>query len=429
MDTKKGKITPEERKEKNRLRMAKYRKSLKSDDEELFLEKQRLTKAAYRAKTKPQKIDVKNEKELTKYIKNEVSKLKKQDIPDYEAKKIIIEKIEAEKVHVEGNEKIDELISKMSTVNLIKKAGPRIDTATLVKYGKAIKRLYESMSNQTFDGDLSFLHNIEAVSEFIDKNYKTVGNKLNYFKSIVGFLKRLSGFEDLSKEYSVFVRTFKNMYDEDKGQNQLSEREEKNFVPWTEILKYPTKDLNEEDSALVNLYRFIPPRRLLDYKVLTYVKNKTKEQIDKLDKDFNYITINKVNHPTSIVFNNYKTKKRYRTFTIDLTQADKPPFFNFSGLRTSITKFIKSTKFEDGDLFFPNTAGKVYGDFSRRVQFAFRLIKGKEVSSNVLRHSFISYYSKKQLSTNTIKLLAKYLGHSVSEFLEYRKFEDEEEDE
>ena len=195
------------------------------------------------------------------------------------------------------------------------------------------------------------------------------------------------------------------------------------------LLEEQHKDLNEEETLLVNLYRFIPPRRLLDYKVLTYVKNKTKEQIDKLDKDFNYITINKVDHPTSIVFNNYKTKKRYRTFTIDLTQADKPPFFNFSGLRTSITKFIKSTKFEDFDLFFPTTAGTVYGDFSRRVNFAFRLIKGKEISSNVLRHSFISYYSKKQLSTNTIKLLAKYLGHSVSEFLEYRKFEDEQEDE
>ena len=63
MDTKKPKLTISQKKENNRLRMAKYRKALKADNEELFMKKQRLTKAKYREKTKPQKIDVTNEKE------------------------------------------------------------------------------------------------------------------------------------------------------------------------------------------------------------------------------------------------------------------------------------------------------------------------------------------------------------------------------
>ena len=71
----------------------------------------------------------------------------------------------------------------------------------------------------------------------------------------------------------------------------------------------------------------IPPRRL-SYKYLKLVKNKTKEQIDKLNKQFNYITKNKSGNATGIVLNNYKTKKVYRRFIIDLTQPDKKPIFN-----------------------------------------------------------------------------------------------------
>ena len=99
------------------------------------------------------------------------------------------------------------------------------------------------------------------------------------------------------------------------------------------------------------------------------------------------------------------------------------PIFNYSGLRKSITDLTKSTKFEDGDLFFPDTKSKVYSDFSRRIAYSFRFLKGKEISSHVLRHSFSSWYSTKQLNTNTLKLVARYMAHSLSEHLEYRKFD------
>ena len=428
MDTKKPRLTISQKKENNRIRMALYRAKLKADNEELFLEKQRLTKQKYREKTKPQQINVTNEKDLAKDILKNVKILKNKGVSDYETKIIIIKKIKTQKTEIKGNEKIDELISRMSTINLIKKAGPKIDRLTLEKYAKSIIRLYEALSDEKFDGDLTFLYNFDAVSEYIDNNYKTVGNKLSYYKNIVSFLKRIVGFEEIAEQYAVKMRELKNIYDEDKGDNLLSERESKNYVSWDTIMAYKTDKLNEEDTLLVNLYRYLPPRRL-DPKFLTYVKIKNKKQLDELDKNFNYITFDKLGNPTSIIYNNYKTKKRYRQQVFDITQPDKLPIFNYSGLRKSITDFTKSTKFEDMDLFFPNTNGLIYGDFSRRVQFAFRLIKGKEISSNILRHSFISNYSKKQLSINTIKLLAKYLGHSVSEFLEYRKFEDDQEDE
>ena len=427
MDTKKPKLTSEEKKENNRVRMAKYRKALKSDNEELFLEKQRLTKQKYREKTKPQQINVTNEKDLAKDILKNVKILKNKGVSDYETKIIIIKKIKTQKTEIKGNEKIDELISRMSTINLIKKAGPKIDRLTLEKYAKSIIRLYEALSDEKFDGDLTFLYNFDAVSEYIDNNYKTVGNKLSYYKNIVSFLKRIVGFEEIAEQYAVKMRELKNIYDEDKGKNELCDRESKNYVSWDTIMAYKTDKLNEEDTLLVNLYRYLPPRRL-DPKFLTYVKIKNKKQLDELDKNFNYITFDKLGNPTSIIYNNYKTKKRYRQQVFDITQPDKLPIFNYSGLRKSITDFTKSTKFEDMDLFFPDMKSKVYSDFSRRIAYSFRFLKGKEISSNVLRHSFIQYYSTKQLNTNTLKLVAWYMSHSLQEQLEYRRFDSKQED-
>ena len=81
MDTKKPRLTISQKKENNRLRMAKYRKALKADNEELFLEKQRLTKQKYREKTKPQQINVTNEKDLAKDILKSVKILKNKGYP------------------------------------------------------------------------------------------------------------------------------------------------------------------------------------------------------------------------------------------------------------------------------------------------------------------------------------------------------------
>jgi hypothetical protein len=282
------------------------------------------------------------------------------------------------------------------------------------------------MSGEPFNGDLDFLHNIEAVSKYIDDKFSKSGTRLDYYKGINSFLKRLSGYEELAKEYAKLMRKEKDKYDEQKGKNQLSEAEKKNFVSWDKILKYNTKNLDDEDYLLYTLLTSLPPRRL-SYKYLKLVKGKNQGEIKNLSKDSNYITVNKKGNPTSIILNVYKTAKIYRQFVVDLTQQNQLPFLNFSRVREAIKRFIKKTKIKSNELIFPDSKGKIYGSFTRRVQEVFRDFKGKNISTNVLRHAFIQYYSnKKNISLNTIKLLTRYLGHSVGEFLGYRRFDDAE---
>ena len=289
---------------------------------------------------------------------------------------------------------------------------------------KNIFRVYKALSDETvWDGNIDWLHNTSVVIEHINKTYKTDATRLNYFKSIVSILKRLKGYEDLSKIYSKEMTQLKIKVDEKAGSNKLTQREEKNFVQWSELASLDQFD-TDEDRLLHALYTAIPPRRH-DYKYLKLVKIKQQKKKQTLDKNFNWLVLNKQGNPIEIIINNYKTKKRYGTFTIDLRQSDQLPIFNFSKIRNIIKKFVSSSGINSGELVFPTTDGKVYTTFSRRIEYVFRST-GKNVSSNILRHSFITHYSNKNISLNTIKLLAKYLGHSPTEFLSYRKLNAEE---
>ena len=59
---------------------------------------------------------------------------------------------------------------------------------------------------------------------------------------------------------------YKTENNEERGENIIIEREQKNYVEWVEK-NIPTDKLNDEDNLLYTLYIAIPPRRL-EYKYL-----------------------------------------------------------------------------------------------------------------------------------------------------------------
>lgn len=328
--------------------------------------------------------------------------------------------------HKIENEKtaINNLVGDMDLTNLSNASAPKIEKSTLVQYAQNIGRIYSELSGKQWDGSLDWLYNINVIQAYIERKYKNTGTKLNYYKSINSFLKRQRGYEDLSKQYGELQNGVKNLVDIQRGRNKMSEREQQNMVDWSKIVSYNDPRWTDEDYLLFKLYTALPPRRLEAYSLLKFIKGKTTKQIQNLDKNFNYLIVNKNGNPTQIILNKYKTSKRYRTFTIHLTQPDQKPILRFSEIRDAVKRFMRATNIKNGDLVFPDIKGNVYGDFTRRVNSIFKGL-GKNLSVDVLRHSFISFYAnKKEISLNTIRMLTKYLGHSVSMFLEYRKFND-----
>jgi integrase len=454
--------------------MKAYRQKLKEKDKDAFLKKQREDKAKQRAKAKENKIfevpyvepkksvkikvikkatppplpstlplDIEDEtppplpktappsltyktKNIMKEVEKELNELSL-DKPEYDVKKIVVEKAKRTKIEQIGNEVLEDLVKRMDKTNLIKASGPKINEASLKKYANNIKRLYENISGNPFDGDISFLYGIDAIQEFIEGKYSKPSTRTDYFKSIASILKRINGYEDIAKEYSKLMMTEKNKYDDDKGENELSEREKKNYVEWPDILKMPTDKLNDENYLLYKLYTALPPRRL-DIKYLKLVKGKSKTFVDKLNKDYNYIVVDAKNNAQKIIYNKYKTSKVYKQFVIDLTKDDVPPYLMFSDVREAIKRYIEATGTKTGELIFPNTEGNIYVDFTRRIHEAFKPFLPKLISSNILRHSFLTWaYNHKVISINTMQMLAKYMSHSALEALSYRRFKSDKE--
>lgn len=460
--------TPEEMKKAKAAYMKEYRAKLKSANPEAYLEKQKIQKQKLRAKLKeakvfevpyeppkksvkikiikkatppplplklpddidetPPKLPTSKPPTLTYKTKNIMKEVEKElnklalDKPEYNVKKLIVEKAKRSKIEQIGNEVLQDLVARMDRTNLIKASSAKINAESLKKYANNIKRLYENISGNPFDGDISFLFAVDAVQEFIEGKYSKPSTRTDYFKSITSILKRINGYEDLAREYSKLMMTEKNKYDDDKGENELSDRELKNYVEWTEILKMPTDKLNDENYLLYTLYTKIPPRRL-DIKYLKLIKGKSQTYIDKLNKDYNYLVVDAKNNAQKIIYNKYKTSKVYKQFVIDLQKDDVPPYLMFSDVREAVKRFIESTNIKNGELLFPNTEGNVYVDFTRRLQEAFKPLSPKLISSNILRHSFLSWaYNHKVISINTMQMLAKYMSHSPLEALSYRRF-------
>jgi len=456
--------TPEQKREAKRIAMAKYRQKLKEQDLEGYLKKQRESKQKLRLKAKEQKeiLPDKNQVVLTlpkpkpkpKEIKPEIIKVK--DLPKVSmenTKKINIdivkhkeikqiEKIEKpktkknkvikepknlrkskkSKVEIDENILPADLVTKLDTTNLIN-TSKNINENTLKKYLSNIRILYERMFNEPFNNDIKFLHDKDAVSNYINTNFKEISTKTNYFKSIVGILKRLKGYTNISKYYSKMMMINKKAYEEIKSTNELTKNEKLNYVNWEDIKNMPTDKLNAYHKLLFALSVYLPPRRL-EYKSLRLIRD-----TDILEDDKNYLIVDKNNNALSIVYNVYKTSKDYGTYEIDLTQKDIEPYIYFSKVRNALKEFLNTYNIKDNQLIFgQGLTIKEYTDFTRVLNKTFKYFAPKKISVNILRHSYLTWvYSHKTLSVKMMKLLAEYMGHSVLEALRYRKFENNDE--
>lgn len=470
-------MTTPEQKAKKAQQMREYRQKLKKADPEAYLNKQRIQKRKVRAKQNakeekeiiykeydipesekktPVKIKVIRKppplpatlppdldemppplpktappslyktKNIIKEVEKELNDFKYEK-PVYDVKKFVNkDKVKRSQIEQIGNEVLQDLVKRMDRTNLIKSSGPKINEASLKKYANNIKRLYENMMKEPFDGDISFLYSIDAVKEFIENKYSKPSTRTDYFKSVASILKRINTYDDLAKQYSKLMMLEKNKYDDEKGNNELSAREKKNYVEWNDILNMPTDKLNDKNYLLYKLYTALPPRRL-ELKYLKLIKGKTKSYVDKLSKEYNYVVVDAKNNAQQIIYNKYKTSKVYKQFVVDLTQDDMP-YLMFSEVRDAVKRFIQGSDIKHNDFLFPNSEGDIYVDFTRVIHEAFKPLSPKKISSNILRHSFLSWvYNHKVISINVMQMLAKYMSHSPLEALSYRRFKNDNE--
>lgn len=308
--------------------------------------------------------------------------------------------------------------SKLSLVSL-KNSTNKIKQSTIDQYISKLKGLHLIKYRKPMK-DYGWLMDEEEIIPWILERYGTTNtSSMTYLTAVVAILGRLENVKSSTlKAYKDKMMELFKATKFREGENKLSEREMKNYVDWKDILTIKPKDVY--DNAIFNFYTGLPPRRLRD---LQYMKISYKEILDfkdlneHLDPEYNWYIA-----PLRLfVFTNYKTFPTYGTQLIDLNK-NNTEFIKYSNVKKAFKELVKTMEYKEGDLMFGvQNFKKISSNFTPTIKRVFEF-DGKNLSVNLLRHSFLSYFLEKPKTSNTLEKISFYMAHSVTQQMRYRKF-------
>ncbi len=188
-------------------------------------------------------------------------------------------------------------------------------------------------------------------------------------------------------------------------ENKLIRTQKENYVDWTEIVRvyekvkqdYKRTKNQHKNYVLLSCYILLAPRRLKDYAEMYVVSDE-----NNIDENNNYY----VKNNGYFIFNNYKTKKVYKQQKIELTSEHKK----------ILDEYITSNNIH-GSLF----SGTEHMIQSKLVRLFMKYLK-KQISVNILRHSYISWLNDTgKLNVVTRKKIAYIMAHTIEMQDEYYK--------
>ena len=320
----------------------------------------------------------------------------------------------------------DEFIDNLPPNSLIGDRDKKI--TSLNSYIKDIERLHNKMyENSLFNcNNFEWLENYNIVIKFIEDYQLSNSWKLKMFVAIYSILTRTENYKELSMKYRVYEDKYNDIMNKERGKNQKSKKELKNWMDWDNIKNYNDDEWDEEDNFLHALITGLPPRRVLSYKLLK-LTNKSIFKAKKLNKNFNYLIINKHKKPVYILYNRFKTSDIYPRFIINLRNEQNKRYFNIPNIYEKFKLLYNKNELKNADFVFSNIDKTMISNFTERLNKLYEKTD-KKISSNILRHSYITDLMKKNLSDNSLHNIANYLSHSYRTLLSYRKIDDIDQD-
>jgi hypothetical protein len=241
--------------------------------------------------------------------------------------------------------------------------GQGLTENTLKLYTNNLKRL----NGGVMPTSLTFLKNIEKIENKLE-GYSP-NTKKSYYITIVSALKDKKIPKKTLQYYVDRMTKFNNDFNEHKGEK--TEKQEKNWISWEEVMKiYSTLTPRSIEHLALSLYVLQPPRRNKDFSLMKVVP----EWDESMDKEFNYLSWDTM----KMYFNNYKTAGTYGTQTIE-TPHD---------LQTIIKKHYPfKKKFEPFFLLHNKNNIQLSENGLTRIM---NKIFGKKISVSMLRNIFLT---------------------------------------
>ena len=309
----------------------------------------------------------------------------------------------------------------MDIDKLLKKVKPNASETTIRSYSSNIRILFRLInSNEKQIKDLKFLENPNQILSLLSN--KVNSTIKNYLNSIVVLLKSDEiKYKKLIEKYGEEIKKIQNKMEEFYDQNIKSEKQEKNWVEYNEIVdlynkykkeynslikKNNVEDIKKskikkelvKDTLLLALYSgvYFPPVRN-DFNEMEIIN-----QGESMDNKKNYLILMD-NNTIKFVFNEFKTAKSKGSQEILIKN------------KTLIDLLLKHIEIQDKDYLLINSQGNplTANGLTKQLNAIFKRDFGKSISSSLIRNIYISHmYNNKNLSNGEKKSLAEKMLHT-----------------
>lgn len=313
--------------------------------------------------------------------------------------------------------------------DLIRKNKPNLAESSVQLYTKGIINLYKKVLSKLPEKiddffDLFFTKDgFEKTTDFLKKQ------NVNYRKSTIANILAIaydnSSQSSVSKyrdDYKILMINDIQEYNNKLNEHNKTESQQKNWIEWNDVLTIYNefaKQINSlkvwndtnlskitynkiQQFVLLSMYVLIVPRRVADMEYLKFEKTDNENYID-----FKH---------NQLIFNKYKTSKVYQEQKVDLPKQ----------LKTILTKWYKLKKANgiSTEYVFTRYDGSKFTqpDISNMLMRFFtgnKHSKGKRISVNILRHSYITHNLLPHLKQ--MKETAEEMGHSLNQQMLYAK--------
>lgn len=274
-----------------------------------------------------------------------------------------------------------------------------------------LKTLHRYMfSTNPTCGDLEWCRDTDAVLDFIREHpqWRTESSKNAHRSALAAVLRNVLTFEQETKVYSQAVTAGRAVIQKEVGENELRGNAAENYLPWDQLVQKACEAKpGSLDSAIMAIYTFIPPRRLLDYSLMLVVRAPPDPKT--LDPRRNYLVITSDGVPETFVFNRYKTAS---TFGQQILPVERH-------LVKVLKRYLERYEIPDNTPLFPHRRGGSHPNFSRVVSDVFRRHTGRSISVDLLRHAYITMYLDNRPTLNERSELARQMAHSLRQQAEY----------
>jgi len=245
------------------------------------------------------------------------------------------------------------------------------------------------------DGEkyIESLRNIEAYK----KNRQILESTVKqYIAATLWYYKKNEKNGEIKKLEAELKKINENIREE-VSKNKLIRNQVVNYVEWDKILwvyeqikqNYTKTKDKHKSYVLLSCYVLMAPRRLKDY-----AKMYVSENEENLDEANNYY----IKNGGRFIFNNYKTQKIFKQQKIGLTEEHK----------TILNEYID--KYNITGSLFESDENMIKG----RLMRLFTKHLDKQISVNILRHSFITWLNDTgKLNVLSRRKIADIMAHDM----------------